>query len=139
MLNHSVTEEDIIDGDCYLDENEGGERGHQIFIFLKVPSFVAFISYKSNEPEYIIKIFQKAEASEEIKDHYGHSVAPWELFLRVSYLKPKRSRNISREMFILVPWDILCDSDEVFEVFVDIDSNLSMSKDAYLALVTRLS
>ena len=38
-------------------------------------------------------------------------------------------------MFSLVPGDVLCDPDEVFEVFVDIDSHLSMSKDAYLALV----
>ena len=35
----------------------------------------------------------------------------------------------------MVPGDDLCDPEEVFEVFVDIDSNLSMSKDAYLALV----
>ena len=28
LLNHSVTEEDIIDDDCYLDKNKGGERGH---------------------------------------------------------------------------------------------------------------
>ena len=35
-------------------------------------------------------------------------------------------------MFNLIPRDVLCDPDEVFEVFVDIDSNLSMLKDAYL-------
>ena len=33
-------------------------------------------------------------------------------------------------MFSLVPGDALCDPDRVFEVFVDIDSDLSMSKDA---------
>ena len=42
-------------------------------------------------------------------------------------------------MFSLVPEKVLCDLDEVFEVFVDIDSSLSMSKDAYLALVARSS
>ena len=40
-------------------------------------------------------------------------------------------------MFSLVPGDVLCDPDQVFEAFVDIDTDLSMSKDAYLALVTR--
>ena len=40
---------------------------------------------------------------------------------------------------ILEKEDVLHDPDEVFEVFVDIDSNLSMSKDAYLALVARSS
>ena len=43
------------------------------------------------------------------------------------------SRTISQKMFSLVPGDVLCDRDEVFEVFVD--SDVSMSKDAYLALV----
>ena len=45
----------------------------------------------------------------------------------------ERSRTISQKMFSLVPGDVLCDRDEVFEVFVD--SDVSMSKDAYLALV----
>ena len=37
LLSPSVTKENIIDDDCYLDENEGGERGHQISEFLEVP------------------------------------------------------------------------------------------------------
>ena len=54
-----------------------------------------------------------------------------------SYLIPERSKNISRKMFSLVLGDVLCDPDEVFEIFVDIDGNLSMLKDAYLALVAQ--
>ena len=54
-----------------------------------------------------------------------------------SYLMPERSKNISRKMFSLVLGDVLCDPDEVFEIFVDIDDNLSMLKDAYLALVAQ--
>ena len=42
-------------------------------------------------------------------------------------------------MFSLVSGDVLCDPHEVFEVFFDIYNNLSMSKDAYLALVARSS
>ena len=42
-------------------------------------------------------------------------------------------------MFSVVPGNVFCDPDEVFEVFVDIDSDLLMSKDAYLALVARSS
>ena len=53
-----------------------------------------------------------------------------ELVLRSSYLKPERSKNISLKMFSLVPGDVLCDPDKVFKVFVDLDSNFSMSKDA---------
>ena len=40
-------------------------------------------------------------------------------------------------MFSLIPGDVLCDTDEVFEVFADIDRDLSMTKDAYLTLVDR--
>ena len=64
-------------------------------------------------------------------------MAPGEFFLRGSYIKSERSRNISRKMFSLIPGDVLCDPGEVFEVFFDIHSDLSMSKVAYLALVTR--
>ena len=64
-------------------------------------------------------------------------MAPGEFFLRGSYIKSERSRNISRKMFSLIPGDVLCDADEVFEVFVDIDRDLSMTKDAYLTLVDR--
>ena len=53
--------------------------------------------------------------------------------LRGNYLE--RSKNISQKIFTLVPGNVVCDPDEVFEVFVDIDSNLFMSKDVYLALV----
>ena len=60
---------------------------------------------------------------------YGHSIAPGELFLRGSYLKPERSRNISQKMFSLVARYVICDPDKVLKVFVDIDSDLSMSKD----------
>ena len=54
-----------------------------------------------------------------------NSIAPGGLFLGGSYLKPERSRNISQKMLSLVPGEVLCDPDKVFEVFVDIDSDLS--------------
>ena len=42
-------------------------------------------------------------------------------------------------MFSLFTGDVLCDPDKVFELFVDIDGDLSMSKDANLALVALTS
>ena len=42
-------------------------------------------------------------------------------------------------MFSLVLGDVVCNPDKAFEVFVDIDSDLSISKDAYLALVAQSS
>ena len=55
-------------------------------------------SRNSYVPVYIIKIIEKGEVNEEIKDLYGHSMAPGKLLLRGSYLKPERSRNISRNI-----------------------------------------
>ena len=66
-------------------------------------------------------------------------IAPLEHFLKGSYLNPERCRNISQTIFSPVPGDILCDPHKVFEVFVDIDINLSMSTDFYLALVAQSS
>ena len=56
-----------------------------------------------------------------------------------SYLMPERSKNISRKMFSLVLGDVLCDPDEVLQIVVNIDGNLSMLKDTYLALVAQSS
>ena len=56
-----------------------------------------------------------------------------------SYLMPERPKNISRKMFSLVLGDVLCDPDEVFQIVVNIDGNLSMLKDTYLALVAQSS
>ena len=69
----------------------------------------------------------------------GLSIAPGKLFLRGSYLKPERSENISQKIFSLVLGDVLYHPDETLKVFVDIDSALIMSKDAYLVLITRSS
>ena len=47
---------------------------------------------------------------------------------------------MSLKKFSIVTGDALCDPEEVFEVFVDIDhDNHSMAKDAYLELVSRAS
>ena len=35
--------------------------------------------------------------------------------------------------------DVLCDPEEVFEIFVDVDNDLSVCRDAYLALVAQSS
>ena len=47
---------------------------------------------------------------------------------------------MSLKKFSIVTGDVLCDPEEVFEVFVDTDhDNLSTAKDAYLELVSRVS
>ena len=42
-----------------------------------------------------------------------------------------RPKSISRRKLILIPDDVLCDPDEVFNI-VDVEDKLSMCKDAHL-------
>ena len=75
-----------------------------------------------------------------MNDRYGHSIGPGENYLNGNYLKAERSHNMSLKKFSIVTVDVLCDPEEVFEVFVDTDhDNLSTAKDAYLELVSRVS
>ena len=110
------------------------ERGQHVYEFVIVPSFVAVISYNSCEPVFVIKIIENGLANEEMKDRFGHSLAPGQLYLKGNYLKLVRSRNISRKTFSLIPGAVLCNP-EVFDIFVDVDDDLIMCKDSYLALV----
>ena len=76
---------------------------------------------------------------EEMLDHFGHSLAPGQLYLQGNYLKLVRSKPVywKKFSFILTFDDVLCDPDEVFDI-VDVDPELSMCKDTYLELVARL-
>ena len=131
LVNQSEAKADIID-DCHLDENEK-ERGHQLYEFVEVPSFVSVTSFDSCEQMYKINITEKGEVNEELKNHYGHQIALG------GALKPERSRNISRKNFSLIGGDVSCEPEQIFKVFIDTESDLSMGKDAYLALVARSS
>ena len=136
MLNESETS-NVITEDCYLDEfNE--DRGQYVFEFVSIPSFVAAVSYNSCEPVYIIKVAEKDLAKDELKNHFGLVIYPGELYLKGNYLKLTRLKNIARKKFTLVPGDVVCKPDKVFD-FVDVEDDLSMCKDAYLELMSRSS
>ena len=109
-----------------------------MFEFVSIPSFVAVVSYNSCEPVYIIKVTEKDLAKEGLKNSFGHVIYPGELYLKGNYLKLTRSKNIARKKFTLVPGDVVCEPDEVF-VFVDVDYDLTICKDAYLELISRSS
>ena len=130
MLNESETS-NVTTDDCYLDDSNE-DRGQHVFEFVSIPSFVAVVSYNSCEPVYIIKVTEKDLAKEELKDRFGHVIYPGE------YLKLTRSKNIPWKKFNLVPGDVVCEPDKVFD-FVDVEGDLSMCKDAYLELISRSS
>ena len=136
MLNESETS-NVTTDDCYLDDfNE--DRGQHVFEFVSITSFVAVVSYNLCEPVYIIKVTEKNLAKEELKGRFGHIIYPGELYLKGNYLKLTRSKNIARKKFTLLPGDVVCEPDEVFD-FVDVDYDLTICKDAYLELISRSS
>ena len=109
-----------------------------MFEFVSIPSFVTAVSYNSCEPVYIIKVTEKDLAKDELKDRFGHVTYLGDLYLKGNYLKLTTSKNIARKKFTLVPGDLICKPDEVFD-FVDVEEDLSMCKDAYLELISRSS
>ena len=136
MLDKSETS-NVTTDNCYLDDSNE-DRGQHVFEFVSIPPFVAVVSYNSCEPVYIIKVTEKDLAKEELKNSFGHVIYPGELYLKGNYLKLTRSKNIARKKFTLVPGDVVCEPDEVFD-FVDAEDDLSMCKDAYLGLISRSS
>ena len=84
----------------------------------------------------MIKVKEKG-AKEALNGRYGYSIGPGENYAKGNYFKAERSRKMSLKKFSIVTGDVLCDPEEIFEVFIDIDhDNLSKANDAYLELVS---
>ena len=98
MLDKSETS-NVTTDNCYLDDSNE-DRGQHVFEFVSIPPFVAVVSYNSCEPVYIIKVTEKDLAKEELKDRFGHVIYPGELYLKGSYLKLTRSKNIARKSLL---------------------------------------
>ena len=69
-----------------------------------------------------------------MSERYGHKILAGEFYLRGNYHKLERSRNISLKQFELINFDVLISPEEVFESFVEVNSDLNMSASMYLAL-----
>ena len=61
--------------DCALDEDfENEDKLSELFEFVSLSSYVALISGITAEPPYIIKIVDKARASQKIHNKYDHVI-----------------------------------------------------------------
>ena len=68
---------------------------------------------------------------------YGHRISKGELYLRGNYLKVVRSKNVRWKKFEILNYEVLILPDEVFETFVKVADDLTMSCRSYLALKER--
>ena len=53
------------------------------------------------------------------------------------YLQLVRSKKISNKQFKIIEKDVIISAEEVFETFIDVQQDLTMAVDYYLALVGR--
>ena len=101
-----------------------------------MPSFVAVLSNNLNEPGYFIKVEEKGIAECELRDRFGHVVLVGEPYVKGDYLQKIRSRNILKFRFLLLPNPVYLESDEVYQPFVEIDKNLTITKELYMTIAS---
>ena len=65
---------------------------------------------------------------------YGHRISRGELCLRGNYLKVVRSKNMLWKKLEILNYQVLIPPDEVFETFVEVADDLTMSCRSRLAL-----
>ena len=72
-----------------------------------------------------------------MSDMYGHRISRGDVYLRGNYLKVVRSKNMPWKMFEILNYEVLMAPDKVFETFVEVADDLTMSCHSYLALKER--
>ena len=70
----------------------------------------------------------------EKNDMYGHRISKGELYLRENFLKVVESKNMLWKKLEILNYEVLIPPDEVFEVFVEVADDLTMSCRSYLTL-----
>ena len=103
-----------------------------------MPSFVAVLSNNLNKPVYFIKVEEKGIAECELRDRFGHVILVGEPYFKGNYLQKIRSRNISKFQFKLLPNPVYLEPDEVYQPFVEIDENLTITKELYMTIASQL-
>ena len=80
---------------------------------------------------HITKVIEKGRATQVMPDMYGHRISKGELYLRENYLKVVRSKNMLLKKFEILNYEVLIAPDEVFETFVEVSDDLTMSCRSY--------
>ena len=72
-----------------------------------------------------------------MSDMYRHRISKGGLNLRGDYLKVVRSKNMLWKKFEILNCEVLIPTDDVFETFVKVADDLTMSCRSYLTLTER--
>ena len=125
------------DSEWFCDSDETVNKSY-ILEFVDVPSFVAVLSNNLNEPVYFIKVEEKGIAECQLRDRFGDVVLVGKPYFKGNYLQKIRSRNISKFQFKLLPNPVYLEPDEVYQAFVEIDENLTITKELYMTIASQL-
>ena len=121
-----------VQNDCELDNNDNDATRKSEST--DVPSDVSAITLSLSQLVYIIKILEKDAASEVMYDRNGHKILAGKFHFHGNYLKLVRQRNIQLKQFELISFDALISPEEVFESFIEVNSDLTINLRLYLAL-----
>ena len=69
---------------------------------------------------------------------YGHVILPGEKYFKGHYLKVGRSRSISMKQLVVLPSNIYLSPDEIYDTYVDINTNLQLDINFYNSLLYKV-
>ena len=75
--------------------------------------------------------------TEKMSYNYGHELMEGEFNFRGNYLQLVRSKKKSNKQFKIIEKDVIISPEEASETFIDVQEDLTMAVDYYLALVGR--
>ena len=87
------------------------------------------------EPLHFVQITEKWVTELRLSDIYGHLILPGKKYFKGHYLKIGQSRSISMKQLAVLPSDTYLSPDEIWDIFVDINTYLQLDINIYNSLL----
>ena len=109
-----------------------------VFEFIEPDTYISMASDDYREPLYFAKVIEKNVANDEIHDRFGHTICTGQRYINMKYLRSIRSKKQNYKQYsIIMDNYVFIKPDEVFELFVEINQDLSIKNDVYMELVRK--
>ena len=123
--------------DCFLDEDLPINQEKQVFDFVEIPLFVTVFTGVSAEPLYFLKIVEKGISNDTLSNNWRHVILPGLRYFTGYYLKPVPSRSMQFKKFELLPLNVFITADEVYDTYVEINSEMLLDVNVYNELIQK--
>ena len=77
-------------------------------------------------------------AESRLSDTYRHTILPGEKYFKGHYLKIGRLRIIFMKQLAVLPGDMYLSPDEIYNTYVDVNTNLQLDINIYYSLLYKL-